>query len=136
MKYVLTLSPEQARAVQSALDLYMRVGIGQLKTVAEVWGDIGTRENGETEASDEAEHLFAVGCEALTGFPSNSSWSIANRDKVHIKARRAYEVDGMLRQQIARVEKHGDHSVWHHDPLSLTGEAFPTVSVTGEDKDG
>lgn len=120
----LTLTPEQGQAVSAALDLFVRLGIGQLEEVAHLvrLGTIPAARPGDQprEAvsygnADEIAHLLSE-VKALLGYPANGSNGIGH-PHVALAAHRAYEVKKVMDRALAL----------DRDPTP----PFPTVNYDG-----
>lgn len=106
----LSLTEGQAQAVLSALELHMRLGIGQIEHLAElIRFDIlpqfrpnaseGERRKvgyATTEKVDEQLHLI----KEMLGYPRNGSHGIGHPDN-HISVSRSYEVLKVLQEAVA-----------------------------------
>lgn len=124
-KLQLNLSANQANLLQKALDLYIRVGIGQLEAVAEVVNelhDVGDSQNYSRE-------LFVEIKKEILDLPRNGNHGITN-DKVSKNTKTSFDLLKAIEKGIATAEEHGGHSVWHDgDILHLGQEPTPTVVI-------
>lgn len=129
-KVLLELTEEQAVTVKNALDLYSRIGIGQLEEVAEVLKrQFDFKFNTELDASqqltpvwwDEIKSSFYV-AKAYLGFERGASYGISHKD-VSVAAKRAYEVFKVLSKALAE-DRHPPVPTWHVD---LEGITFRTT---------
>lgn len=99
------LSLEQARAVSQALDLYTRMGLGQMREIADLVrsGAIPFSDRRQTDdqpaAMDALDDLAAAMSREL-GFAPNASYGIGN-EHVPLAARRAYELQKVLDKALA-----------------------------------
>jgi 3-deoxy-D-arabino-heptulosonate 7-phosphate (DAHP) synthase class II len=109
--YQLELDRYQAYAVVAALDAIARVHMGQVGIVAELL----------MEGQYSAEQIEKVRglCDEIKqtlGFTRGSSFGIYH-EKVPQVGKTSWDIACVLRQVIARAENHGNHSVWHLDPM-------------------
>jgi hypothetical protein len=121
------MTVDQAAAVNAALDLFVRIGIGQLEEVADlVRGGFvpmanvtdpknGARETASVEACN-AVHEQMLRVKDLLGYPRNGSHGVRHPAN-HICSMRAYEVEKVLSKVIAE----------HRDP----SPAFRGVNYDG-----
>lgn len=106
-KYDITgLSENQVRTITAALELHMRLGLGQLEFLLEFAkkGEI-TLADGSTpeyETFEKVEKLMEVIKYELTGYPSGASKGIAH-EQVPAASRRAYEMYKVLRFELDSV---------------------------------
>ena len=118
------LTPEQGHAVSTALDLFVRVGIGQLEEIAHLirLGTIPLARASESprtvapgEVCEEVARLMNQ-VKTLLGYPANGSNGIGH-DHVALQAHQAYEVKKVIDRALA---------------LDRNPEpAFPTVNYDG-----
>jgi len=109
--YQLELDRYQAHAVVAALDAFARIHMGQVNIVAELLSE-GVY---SSEQIEKVRGLCGEIKQAL-GFTRDSSFGIYN-EKVPQIGKTAWDITCVLRQIIAKAENHGQHSVWHQDPL-------------------
>ncbi|MBU2792719.1 hypothetical protein HAQ01_04690 [Acidithiobacillus thiooxidans] len=104
-KVHLTLTIPQARAMVAALDIFMRLGLGQVSMVAEMVADgsisikVGSLEIPESDVI----HNVAVLCNGIRrelGFQPGESYGVGNR-AVSDKAHRAYEIEKVIKKALA-----------------------------------
>lgn len=101
-KITLELTPEQAVATSRALDLFMRVGLGQLEAVTDLLQTESLHvRNGQGQAPTasldtiaDVEYALLQAKKAM-GHDATQSFGITN-ENVHIDAKRAYEVNKVL----------------------------------------
>lgn len=125
--YQLTLTPTHARAMIRALELFQRTSMGHWRFVAEaILGEHSSDPHNAELADQIAETLR---CKLTPDMSPNQHKGIGGAS---MDAKRVYEIECVLRQQIARQEHHGSHSVWHHDPLKWSGDEMPTCEVKPE----
>jgi len=139
----LSMTVDQAAAVKAALDLFVRLGIGQLEEVADlvrggfipmanVYGlHNGVRDTASVAVCD-AVHEQMLRVKDLLGYQRNGSHGVGHPAN-HICAMRAYEVEKVLSKAIA------DHRAPNppfrgvdHDGLRVryTSDPAPEASVT------
>jgi hypothetical protein len=120
----MTVTAEQARVISRALDVYVRLGLGQLGIVAEALDGLHDIQDldGLMNALDEAKSRYLGLCEGR-------SYGIGNR-KVDAAAHVAYDLEKGVQKVLATTEKHGTHSVWHHgNTLKYGSEPLATFST-------
>lgn len=139
----LNLTVEQAAAVSAALDLFVRVGIGQLEAVADLVryevlpvASFNNSKQKEREAASakicNAVEETLMQAKGLLGYPRTGSHGIGHSHN-HINIRRAYETNKALSKAIA---EHRDPNPafrgTNYDGLIVryTTDPAPTASVT------
>lgn len=118
--YHLEVNSEQAHAIIKALDLFSRIGMGQMEEVEHFlsWhGVLDLRDESTVTKRDEIRSLCDQ-IKVLLGHPVNGHYGIA-QEAVPKACRIAYDLQCVLRQKVAGAEGEGPHSVWHHDPMHL-----------------
>ncbi len=110
-----TLDIPNARQFIDVIDLYVRIGLGQIHTYIECLY------NSPLTHSDNRCVLNALEENALIvvrnlGFDRGHSWGITS-DGMPERAKIAYDVECVIRKVVAELEEQGKHSVWHRDPL-------------------
>lgn len=106
----LTLTPEQARVVQDALDVYTRITLGQFEKLTELMRSGVVSRAGTPDTPRALPTIENIEfCEALLkqvkselGFPSNGSHGIGHAH-VHLSGARAYEVHKVLARTLAEM---------------------------------
>ncbi|MHB1630666.1 hypothetical protein [Acidithiobacillus sp.] len=111
-KVHLTLTIPQARAMAEALEIYMRLGLGQVNMVAEMVADgsipikAGSLQIPEMDAIHKAHRAYenvTTLCHEIRrelGFQSGESYGVGNR-AVSDKAHRAYEIEKVVKKALA-----------------------------------
>jgi len=114
VEYQLTLSTKQANVLIDALDAYSRIGMGQLEIVAEsIIKQYKHKYSPET--MNVVRHCMDTAKISL-GHPVNGCYGIMGTDTPK-SSQIAYDIQCVLRKLVAQQENHGEHSVWHNDPL-------------------
>lgn len=135
MKYTIEVSEEQAQLIQQALDLYMRVRIGQIEVVVEPWR-FAMRGDGQEQTAEHlriAERLVGEAKMMLTGFSPSASFGIGSPG-VPDSAKVAQDISQTIRHRLAWDRKpEGGHSVDFHEPMKWGSQALPTVTKVEED---
>jgi len=120
MKVTLELSERQAKIVQSALDIYTRLGLGQIERVGDFL-DWKTR--------DQWEQLLAAVKVIGTGHHPNASTGISHPE-LDDRFKIAYEIQQVVRGKVAWHNKpEGGWTVDFDDPLKLSQEPLPECQV-------
>ncbi len=133
----ITMSPEQAALVVRALDLYARIGIGQLEELTWLLRNdfIPVVPGFEDRAEGEFEKL-CYALKAAIGHPANGSYGI-HHPGVTDEAKRSFEIKKQIEKTLAN----------HHDPnpsfrgVNYDGRGAPltddpdivTVMILGHD---
>lgn len=116
----LNVTPAQARLLIEALDLRVRIGIGQIEAVAEAIGH-------PTDYDEIRNHLFAV--KRILGHPANGSHGIAN-PQISPTTKTSYDLMKAIQKGVATAEDHASFSVWHDgDILHLGTEPTARVAI-------
>lgn len=122
----ITVDPSDARIILDALDLYMRVHMGQVEEVASVLWDRGGH-------GDEARQaIMAFKKAVFPECPPNGSFGIANAP--YPKARRAYDIFQAIRFREAWTRMPGGPKVHgptvnFDTPLPVTNKPLPDVEA-------
>jgi len=109
--YQLELDRYQAHLVVSALDTFARVHMGQVNVVAEVLSE-GNYDHTQVEQV----RRLCDEIKAALGFAPSASFGIFN-EKVPQAGKASWDIVCVLRQTIAKAEKHNSFSVWLQDPM-------------------
>lgn len=115
--YNLKLNETQARIICNALDLYTRVGMGQLEAIGhEMW------HFGKSQAFHEKLPDFK---KAVTGFDRGSSYGIHQKETPE-HCRTAYDIIQVVRHKLA-WDKHpdGGQTVDFYPPMKTGKEDLP-----------
>ena len=98
MEYTIKVNVDQARIIARALDLFSRIGIGQIEMVVE---EAHKMSHAKIEAPyAEIEEIVDKLKLALFGMPINASHSICS-DKVDVAYREAYDILQVIRHRLA-----------------------------------
>lgn len=134
MKYQIEVSEEQARIISEALDLYMRVRLGQVEVIIEPWRFAirGDQQEQTAERLLVAERLVGDAKMALTGFTPTASFGIGH-DAVPNDARIAQDIRQTIRHRMAWDRRpEGGHTADFHEPMSWGKQPLPKVSKVEE----
>lgn len=104
-KVHITLTVSQARAMAEALEIYLRLGLGQVQMVAEMVADgsIPIKTRSVITPEMDAIHNVAALCNEIRrelGFMPGESYGVGNR-AVSSKAHRAYEIEKVVKKALA-----------------------------------
>ncbi len=103
-KVRITLTIPQARAMVEALEIYMRLGLGQVHIVAEMVADGSIPiKAGSDKPEMDVIHNVAALCNEIRrelGFLPGESYGVGNRE-VSDKAHRAYEMEKVIQKSLA-----------------------------------
>lgn len=123
-RYTIELDDDHIRVFINAMDLFARIGMGQIEEIANIamMNDIYD--------VNQIEHVRQLCKEIKTGLhiPTNGSMGI-NSNKVPSQHKIAWDMQCVVRQVVAQVEGHGKHSVWHQDPLHCE-KSVPLITCT------
>lgn len=127
-KYILELTPEQARVVESACELYARLRIGQFERITEMLLNVRDAED-YCFRRDIANGVLKASACAIFGI---NAWGQpdAKSDELH---HRAWDVYQVLRYTRSWHENpKGGWTVNYDKPMSLIGEAVPKCCIEME----
>jgi hypothetical protein len=124
--YTIELDDAHVRAFINAMDLFARIGIGQLEEIANIIGYNGIY-SADTDQIERVREL-CVEMKKVLGIPVNGSMGIYG-DKVPSQCKIAWDMQCVVRQVVARAEGHGAHSIWHNDPLHCE-KSVPLITCT------
>jgi hypothetical protein len=125
-KYQLELDEEQAKIIQRALDLYMRIGLGQIEYPV---CDAITRARFDVSIDQfcAARDELAVVGEKLTGYASNASRGIGSPELPN-EFKRACDIHDVIRHRIAWDRSpEGGMGVSFYDPLHWGEGDLPKI---------
>lgn len=119
-KYNLTLTEEQAGVLTDALDLFVRIGIGQFEVVVEVYDPCGeTRHNIKALLLAAKEHA---------GLPRNGGPGIHN-SKVPDRFRAAFDLKQVVRNRVAWDKNPKGGIQVQFDEPNRTSELTPLATI-------
>lgn len=135
MKVTLELNEAQAQTILEALDLYSRVGCGQVRAVSQVvvlnWPDDRWKRRDDADVALSAAQIALF---PELGSP-HASYGIPNR-KVPVTFRRAYDIYKHVQQAMA-VERDPNPTFrgvnYDGAMLNVSDEPLPTVAVTKDE---
>lgn len=129
-EFTIRCNEKQLRTIEKALDLMMRLGLGQVRKILEFLPDIGPH-----GFSPDYEKLRAH-CIAIIldlGFAGiGHSYSVSNKE-VPAPAIVAYDIGAVIRNTLASLSDTGRHTAWSNPPLHLGGEPLVDVAVTAKE---
>jgi hypothetical protein len=135
-RYTLHLTEKQARVIVNALDLYSRIGMGQLKEVAYVLRaqNIGAKTDAEIQEHSDQINIIRDRLEALSRYWMNGPGyhSIASQ-KISDVFRVAWDIQQVVRHRLAwdRNPK-GDITVDFDNALKTSKEPLPQIESKDE----
>lgn len=116
-QYTLTLSSEQAHAVDKAVELLLRLKLGQYEELPWALMDLNTEGFGEKSQNARA-LLQAAFCVMHDGvWQKDQEWH------------RLYDIHQVVRKAIHDVEHPGTIGVDAYDPICTSGEPLPKIKV-------
>jgi hypothetical protein len=119
----LTLTPRQSHLIEKALDLFVRIGIGQIRCLEdEIDRLFALEDTNELHA-----HLQMIQ-EKVIGQSWNGSYGISH-PKVHTDVKTVYDCLKVLEKGIAQAEDHHQWSVWHDGAILHLGDE-PVATYT------
>lgn len=110
--YNLEMSDDQIRILTAALDLYVRVGIGQIEEVGHLLSDGDT-----TCDQNDCITKCCRDIKKILGHPHNGSHGISS-ENVRTNFKVAYDLECVIRQTTASA-RNETQSVWNHAPMHL-----------------
>lgn len=125
MEYEIKLNKEHIHILIAALDLYSRIGIGQLEEAFHLTADYLSKESSWDVITTTEYQILK---QKLLGMPYNASHGITS-DKVHQVFKEAWTMQKILQKTIADAGNHQSHSVWH-DGNILQLNQLPEIEVT------
>ena len=128
--YKIKINLNQLRILEKALDIYMRIGIGQIECVAEALGDLGLLEI--YTPLDVREKWFNIIKKELLGFASGASFGIPN-PQVSDKAKIAYDMNKTIQKCISDTFKEKTIGVWSDGNILHLGSE-PFIKIKKEDE--
>jgi hypothetical protein len=132
MAYSIKLTEAQMRVISDALELYMRIRLGQIETVVDPWM-FAKRGDGRPQTAEllhEARRQLESVKEVLTGFSPTASWGI-RAEEVPDVARVASDLRDVIRHHLAwERSPEGGGSVDFYKPMHWGSEPLPVVEGT------
>lgn len=114
-KYDLTLTKNQLRIIEQALEIYMRISIGHFEEISHLFMNLHPELDLVRHELDD-KYLTPMK-EEIFGF-KNGNIGIS---KAPDKAKVAYDMQKVIQRLIATVEDHHKYSVWHDGPIMHYG---------------
>lgn len=128
--FELKVTDRQISVLIDALDLYSRIGIGQVEEVAEV-----LRKLYPDHCKYDDRKLLADFKMKVFEHGINGSWGVCN-EQVHDNCQVAYDIEKVLQKAIASKYNHHSTSVWHDGPMLHLGSEPIAKIKDMESKDG
>lgn len=125
-KYQITLTERQLDIVGQALDLYMRIGIGQFHEMLQVFHGLSKR------ATPDSEHYMNIIKQLETGHGPNASFGI-HSPEVKNKFRQAFDICQAVRYRLAHDRSPGGYSVHHNEPLKSSTDVADKIPIVNHD---
>jgi hypothetical protein len=131
-KYILHLTENQARVIVKALDLYSRIGMGQLGEIAYVLMNY-SKSSSDNEIQDRADrfHVLRERLDIISqSWMGRSGHYGISSEKISDVFRIAWDIQQVVRHRLAwdRNPK-GDITVDFDDPLKYSSEQLPTIKL-------
>lgn len=133
-KYRLTIDEAQADAIVAALDLYSRLASGQYERLADFVLDSPAKEpaQGWSEWHRDNDIRIKLLKELHFQLPLNASYSIFS-EMVPLQARMCYDVQQVIRKQLATDRNTSKHHFDHNAFMSTSGHEFVAkISESGD----
>lgn len=121
-KYNLTLTEEQAGILTDALDLFVRIGIGQFEEVAQVYDPARKLE------AWEGVHTLLLAAKEHAGLPRNGGPGIHN-SKVPDRFRAAFDLKQVVRNRVAWDKNPKGGIQVQFDEPNRTSELTPLATI-------
>ena len=129
-RYILTLTPDQERIVEQALELLARLHIGQFERVAELLCD--PRDTDYCKRRDLARDLLRLAAIVVFGRSAYNYPDVKERSQEHEQAWTIYSVLRYTRSWHENPK--GGITVNYDEPLNLAGGLMPKCEIIQEDK--
>lgn len=129
-EYVLEMTEKQAEVISAALEIYARIGIGQLSEVLE-HPDVTRALIASRADRGELEKLMAELKASLFGLKENASFSIMS-ERVNDRNRVAWDIRNVIRHRLSWDRAWGEDG---HDFKTLSGVQYdqPTRTAHSEE---
>ena len=126
---IVKMNEQQSALVLKALELYTRIGTGQLSELLWHPGMDAIHESKRSEAEEALYTLKKLAFSALKH--SGDSLSIRN-DDVAIESKNAYDIMQVMKHELALADnaKNSEHSVWRFEPRKAGDQPFIECKVT------
>lgn len=136
-QYTLHLTEKQARVIVNALDLYSRIGMGQLKEVAYVLrATQKLNDNTDVEIQERSDQINIIRdrLEAISRYWMNGSgYHSITSQKISDVFRVAWDIQQVIRHRLAWDKNpKGDITVDFDDALKTSEEQLPTIESKDE----
>lgn len=127
IKCNLEFNEQQTEIVMAALELYSRIGTGQLSALLS-HPAMGALEPDAHLSADKALFEFKK-----IVFPklkeSGDAMSLRN-DNVDMDSKNAYDIMQIMKHKLAVEDKNSEHSVWRFEPREAGNQSFPHCRVS------
>lgn len=135
MKYQLTLTENQLGVIQQALDMYYRVGMGQLREVTDHLIPPGLAIEEYCKRRDSVESVLASAkLLAMPDLPLNAYHGIASQ-QIHESNRTACDIYKVIRSHTAwEAHPEGGILVCFDEVYQLAKEPLPRIKTIGKKK--
>lgn len=123
VKYRLTMTPEEARVVNYALELYMRLKLGQYEELP--WALLDLQDPAFCDKRDASKwHL-------------KEAFNVLFRDKHPGEYKddlwyRIYNIHQVVRHAICKAEFPESHGVWSYEPMDFGNQGLPEIEIIKE----
>jgi len=125
-KYKIELTLNQLKIIESTLNLYLRIGIGQFGEIAYAVTKLFPKVTNHFNLS-EIKTWFETASQTLFKFQNGENFGIAQKE-VSVKAKDSYDMIKTIQKVIAAEEKHHKHSVWHNGNILKLGKE-PLIKI-------
>ena len=127
-KFSMSLTLKQLKILEDALDLYTRVGIGQLEIIGEKLNTLfPSGKHATIPWKLKEKYLNKIKMEFFE-FQSGQSYGIGHQ-KVSDKAKIGYDLQKTIQKTIAEKDDHNRMSVWHDGNILKLGSE-PLAKIT------
>jgi hypothetical protein len=124
-KYVLHLTEKQAQVIVNALDLYSRIGMGQLKEVAHI---LRLNPNSSDNTSDILNDIYNELIDLSKLWIGGSGYYGIFSDKISDVFRTAWDIQQVIRHRLAWDRNpEGGIFVNFDKPINTSKEEFPKI---------
>ena len=114
-----------------ALDLYSRLSLGQVGELGGVLMDLHFERCHTKITRWDLQEKVNTALKPCLGLEQGGHLGMGHKEQ-HETGKIAYDIECVLRNQVAKVEQHNVHSVWHRTPLHYSQEPLPIITTNNE----
>ena len=125
------LTSQQVHTIINALDLYSRLSLGQVGELGGVLMDLHFERCHTKITRWDLQEKINTSLKPYLGLEQGGHLGMGHEEQ-HESGKTAYDIECVLRNQVAKTEQHNEHSVWYRTPLHYSQEPLPTVIINNE----